>query len=246
MDSFPVIQRSCWLTNIIYFREKQTSPCTFTFYWLLTSEGFSFHLYVKVLAGRSTWSSNVAAVWEEWSHRMKWSAALLALNKCCQCGGVLGASDQPAWHVGTPTGLMTHMQKHTQHVLLPRDGDEICIWTHTKTWKKKTKQLKLLEDAVVLLQNKHLSMFCFLIKSIQPFMNITFCFAHCPSLSMIYLYLTVGSSEQTQESPQNPVLYLINYSFTEDKSVHGWWSNNNIIFILQYLHLIQLRSMETS
>lgn len=47
------------------------------------------------------------------------------LNKCRQCGGVLGASDEPAWHAGTPTGRMSQREggTHAQHALLTRDGD---------------------------------------------------------------------------------------------------------------------------
>lgn len=48
------------------------------------------------------------------------------LNKCRQCGGVLGANDKPAWHVGTPTGLMTQRETHAQRALSPRDRDETC------------------------------------------------------------------------------------------------------------------------
>lgn len=38
------------------------------------------------------------------------SGALIVLNKWRQCGGVPGANDEPAWHVGTPTGRMTHRE----------------------------------------------------------------------------------------------------------------------------------------
>lgn len=64
---------------------------------------------------------------------MKRSTALFVLNQCRQCGGVLGANNEPAWHVGTPTGLMTQREgeTHAQHALLTRDGGkDMYINTH--------------------------------------------------------------------------------------------------------------------
>lgn len=140
---------------------------------------------------------------------MKRSTALFVLNQCRQCGGVLGANNEPAWHVGTPTGLMTQREgeTHAQHALLTRDGGkDMYINTHKHSVTR-----------IVFLNSWEVIWYCMLLcdKHTLP-KSVSVCMLAAPLTTKWNCWMDVG---ETMFSVSQPVIAEIFQSGPE------WWTN---------------------